>query len=231
MITRIKNYEKRPPSRDAKKVYIICEGKGTEPDYFHFFEDRSSNLQLVVIPPDSGTDPLKLMDLAKRIFLNEESSKYQLDYLSNDTVWFVIDTDTWASEGKIKTLRTFCQNNNSGIAEKYSELKAYPAWRVAQSNPSFEIWLYYHVFSARPNQDEVDSFPTFKSFVGNAISGGFDFQSDPVRVDKAVENAKATFKRDDDGELALYSTEVYELAEVIIPLFKQQLSRLKGKMK
>lgn len=171
------------------------------------------------------------MSLAKRVFLDDANSKYQLDYLSYDTVWFVIDTDTWASEGKIATLRSFCQNNNSGIVEKYSEVKTYPAWRVVQSNPSFEIWLYYHILSGIPNQEVVDSYPTFKAFVGSAISGGFNFQSDPVKVDKAVENSKATFKRDDVGELALYSTEVYELAEVIVPLVKPQLARLKGKMK
>lgn len=38
MIRRIKEYAKREPSRDAHKIYIVCEGKGTEPYYFSFFE-------------------------------------------------------------------------------------------------------------------------------------------------------------------------------------------------
>ena len=43
MIRRIRDYSKREPSRDAHKIYIICEGKGTEPNYFAFFEGMSSN--------------------------------------------------------------------------------------------------------------------------------------------------------------------------------------------
>ena len=52
MIIRRKEYAKREPSRDAHKIYIVCEGKGTEPAYFSFFEGLSSNLQLITIPPE-----------------------------------------------------------------------------------------------------------------------------------------------------------------------------------
>lgn len=228
MITRIKNYEKRPPSRDAKKVYIFCEGKGTEPEYFRFFEGLSSNLQLIVVPPESGTDPLKLMALAKRDMLDKENPKYLLDYLANDTVWFVIDTDTWEEEGKIATLREFCLNINNEISETYS--KPSRAWNVVQSNPSFEIWLYYHIFENRPNQKDVDVFPTFKAYVGNVISGGFDFQRDPAKIQLAVYNSKRNDDRTADGTPALFTTEVYELAEVIIPFVRLQVERLRGKM-
>ena len=48
MIVRRKEYAKREPSRDAHKIYIVCEGKGTEPAYFSFFEGLSSNLQLLL---------------------------------------------------------------------------------------------------------------------------------------------------------------------------------------
>ncbi len=69
MITRRKDYSKSEPTKDASKIYIVCEGKGSEPDYFGFFEGLSSNLELIVIPPEEGTDPLKLMELAERILL------------------------------------------------------------------------------------------------------------------------------------------------------------------
>ena len=114
MIVRRKEYAKREPSRDAHKIYIVCEGKGTEPDYFWFFEGLSSNLQLITIPPDEGTDPLKLMERAKDILLGE-SRKYTIDYLQGDSIWFVIDTDTWEKEGKIVPLRGFCSSQNEEI--------------------------------------------------------------------------------------------------------------------
>ena len=104
MITRRKYYEKQAPSRDARKVYIICEGKGSEPDYFGFFEGLSTNLQLIVIPPEEGTDPLKLKALAERTLL-VETRKFTIDYMASDSIWFVVDSDTWEEEGKIARLR------------------------------------------------------------------------------------------------------------------------------
>lgn len=229
MITRRKDYSKQLPSKDARKLYLFCEGEGTEPDYFAFFKDLSSNLEIITLPPESGTDPLKLMELAKSKLL-EDDSRYIMDYLSNDSVWFVIDTDTWEREGKITPLREFCAANNTAFPEKFTEVKPYSAWNVVQSNPCFEIWLYYHFYKDAPQPEAIEVHPTFKAFVSSAISGGFDFQTDPVKVETAIENAKANFKRGEDGNLEFFSTEVYDLAEVIIPFVRQHLDRLKGKM-
>ena len=230
MITRRKYYIKQLPKKDARKLYLFCEGEGTEPDYFTFFKELSSNLEIITIPPENGTDPLKLMELAKSKLL-EDDSRYIMDYLANDSVWFVIDTDTWEKEGKITLLREFCASNNTSFPEKYTEVKPYSAWNVAQSNPSFEIWLYYHFYKVAPKPDEIEAHPTFKAFVSSVISGGFDFQTDPVKVETAVDNAKGNFKRDEKGKPELFSTEVYTLAEIIIPFVRHHLDRLKGKMK
>lgn len=229
MITRRKDYSKQPPSKDARKLYLICEGEGTEPYYFTFFKGLSSNLEIIPIPPESGTDPMKLLELAKIKLVNEDS-RYIMDYLANDSVWFVIDTDSWEKEGKIAPLRDFCAQNNNGFQEKYTELKPYSAWNVAQSNPCFEIWLYYHFFKDLPNPKEIESYPSFKAYVGGVISGGFDFQKDQVRVKTAVENAKSNFNYLADGKLALFSTEVYKLAEEILLFVNQHLDRLQGMM-
>lgn len=155
MITRRKNYTKQAPTRDARKLYIFCEGVGTEPSYFSFFEGLSTNLEIITVPPESGTDPLKLLELAKSKLLDDDS-RFVMDYRANDSVWFVIDTDSWEKEGKIIPLRAFCDKNNIDFQEKYTEVKPYGAWNVVQSNPSFEIWLYYHFFKDCPNPDEVE---------------------------------------------------------------------------
>ena len=41
MITRRKDYTKHAPSKDASKIYIVCEGAETEKGYFNFFEGLS----------------------------------------------------------------------------------------------------------------------------------------------------------------------------------------------
>lgn len=85
MIRRIRDYGKKKPTKDSHKIYVICEGKGTEPDYFAFFEGLSSNLQVITIPPTTGTDPLKLMELSKET-LTGEDRLYSINYQYGFTI-------------------------------------------------------------------------------------------------------------------------------------------------
>ena len=230
MIQRRRDYGKREPSRDAHKIYIVCEGKGTEPDYFEFFEGLSSNLQVITIPPDVGTDPLKLMERAKQELI-DEGRKYTIEYDHHDTVWFVIDTDKWEEEGKITPLREFCSHMNTAIQQKYDEIKAYNAWNVAQSNPCFEIWLYYHLYEDAPTNNDVVKYVSFKEYVDNSISGGFDFRRDPVRLEVAIVNAENNFSKDESGKLQIYSTEVFMLGKEIDIFVKSDLRKLYNKLR
>lgn len=230
MIQRRRDYDKREPSRDAHKIYIVCEGKGTEPSYFAFFEGLSSNLQVVTIPPTDGTDPLKLMVRAKQLFMGD-FREFTVEYEHGDTVWFVVDTDTWEKEGKIAPLRHFCRQNNAAIPLEYDEIKAYSAWNVAQSNPCFEIWLYYHFYENKPISDDVARHASFKEYVNSAISGGFNFEKDPVRLETAIENAEKNSKGVAEGTLTLYSSEVYMLGKEIDGFVKSEIAKLVNKLK
>lgn len=229
MITRRKDYNKRLPSKNASKIYIVCEGAETEKNYFGFFEGLSSNLELIVIPPEEGTDPLKLMALACRELV-DETATYSLDYMQNDRVWFAIDTDTWEDEGKIQPLREFCVKQNSQIRDRFDEVKPYEAWRVAQSNPCFEIWLYYHHYESAPDVDEIKTHPSIKSFVDSRIAGGFDYQRDPVRLKDAVANAENNFSRKENGNPGLFSTEEYILGREILGFVNSELQKLRNKL-
>lgn len=229
MITRRKDYTKREPSKDASKIYIVCEGAETEKNYFSFFEGLSSNLQLIVIPPEEGTDPLKLMELAQRILLSE-TGRYSLDFRQKDKIWFAIDTDTWEKEEKIQPLRNFCAARNDDIARNYSEIKPYQAWNVAQSNPCFEIWLYYHHYDTLPEEDAVKECPSVKAYVNGLIAGGFDFQKDPARIDDAIKNAETNFARLDNGNPSWFSTEQFLLGKEILSFVGPEIRKLKNKL-
>ena len=228
MIKRRKDYAKKDPSKDASKIYIVCEGKETEKNYFEFFEGLSSNLKLIVIPPEDGTDPLKLMGQAKNLFL-EETGSYTLDYMQNDKVWFAIDTDSWEKEGKIQPLRDFCAEQNEELS-KLDERKPYDAWKVAQSNPSFEIWLYYHFYDEPPKTDDVHDKPSMKAYVSNKISGGFNYQKDPVKLKDAIENSEKNFQRQENGNPDLFSTEQYLLGKEIYNFVSSEIAKLRNKM-
>ena len=229
MIRRKRDYGKQMPTKDSHKIYVICEGKGTEPDYFSFFEGLSSNLQVITIPPASGTDPLKLMELSKEKLMGD-NRQYSVNYLYGDTVWFVIDTDTWEKEGKITPLRDFCTEQNLHITDNHNEVKAYNAWNVAQSNPSFEIWLYYHIYDSKPADEDVDEAQSFKEFVNIKISGGFNFQVHPVFLEDAIRHSESQFSKDGDGLIARYATEMHVLGREILVFTKQELDKLRNKI-
>jgi hypothetical protein len=229
MIQRRKDYVKREPSRDAHKIYLVCEGKGTEPYYFKFFEGLSSNLQVITIPPADGSDPIKLMELAKKDLIGP-GRKYTVECEHGDTVWFIIDTDTWEEEGKIKPLREFCLVQNSSIKDQMDEVKPYSVWNVAQSNPCFEIWLYYHFYDHKPDKEAVDGCASFKEYVNKMIAGGFNFEKDPVRLEAAITNTEANFQLDKDGNLNVYSTEMYIPGREILGFVKTELDKLRNKL-
>lgn len=214
-LIRSRRYERQEPLRDSRKIYIYCEGNKREFDYFSFFCGLSSNVNIIPIPSKDGkTDPEKLMEAAQEEFgINSDvSPKYTLDVSQHDNVWFVIDTDSWGS--KITDLRNFCKSQNDGLDNE--------TWYVSQSNPSFEIWLYYHRFSEKPVKNEVDKYSSIKEFVDAQIPGGFDSRKHPVRIETAIQNAKATYE-EENQVLKLYSTEVFKLGQVILPFVKDIL--------
>lgn len=214
-LVRSRRYERQEPLRDSRKIYIYCEGNKREFDYFRFFCGLSSNVNIIPIPSKDGkTDPEKLMEAAQEEFgINSDvSPKYTLDVSQQDDVWFVIDTDSWGS--KITDLRNFCKSQNARLDNE--------TWYVSQSNPSFEIWLYYHKFSEKPVKNDVDKYSSIKEFVDAQIPGGFDSRKHPAMIEAAIQNAKATYE-EENQVLKLYSTEVFKLGQVILPFVKDIL--------
>lgn len=214
-LVRSRRYERQEPLRDSRKIYIYCEGNKREFDYFRFFCGLSSNVNIIPIPSKDGkTDPEKLMEAAREEFgINSDvSPKFTLDVSQQDNVWFVIDTDSWGS--KITDLRNFCKSQNAGLDNE--------AWYVSQSNPSFEIWLYYHKFSEKPVKNDVDKYSSIKEFVDAQIPGGFDSRKHPAMIEVAIQNAKAMYE-EENQVLKLYSTEVFKLGQVILPFVKDIL--------
>jgi hypothetical protein len=67
-LSRNKIYEKVNSFKNAKKVYLFCEGD-KEVNYFKFFQGFASNIDIIPIPNDNGkSDPIKL---AKKLIRGE----------------------------------------------------------------------------------------------------------------------------------------------------------------
>lgn len=218
-LSRNKVYEKLESNHDAKKIYIICEGSETEKKYFKYFQGFSSNIDIIPIPSENGkTDPLKLKENAELLFFAKEDfkPKYELSIEYKDEVWFVIDTDNWNEGNKIEQLKMFCVNNNKDLEQ----------WHLAQSNPCFEIWQFYHFNEVKPIENEVQNSTSFKEFLNTKIKGGFDNRSMPIELEKAIENSIKNFEVE-NNQPKIYSTELHNLGLIILPFIKEQLDKSK----
>ncbi len=210
-LTRNKKYQRQAPTREAKKVYIFCEGD-REVSYFNYFRGFSSNIDIIPIGNQQGkSDPVKLKEQAGIFF---QKISLSADY--RDEVWFVIDTDRWNEKDKITQLKTFCAQNKTNNN----------SWEVTQSNPSFEVWLYYHFEEEKPKEEEVKACTTFKAFLNNKVKGGFDARKAPIHIKTAIENSLKHYDKDDKGQPILYTTEVHNLANSIYPFLKDTISEI-----
>jgi hypothetical protein len=205
MILKNRLYERRPPSRDARLFVIFCEGEKREIQYFQYFEEISSKIKILTVKREEsdGTDPVNLFLKAKKqIVCSVENPDPQILINDADQVWFVIDTDLWGK--KIVDLRHQCSNYNN--------------WSVAQSNPSFEVWLYYHFFTIKPDTAEISQYNSWKDFLNSKLPGGFDSRKHPVYIKEAIINAETIFTCDNDNSPEISTTEVFRLAKEIYKL-------------
>ncbi len=125
----------------------------------------------------------------------------------------MIDTDKWGD--KIDELR------NAARERGYS---------IAQSNPCFEVWLYYHFYHNKPDFDGKAGSKAWKNFVNQAVPGGFDSSKHPIYLGDANRNAAYTYETNDLGAPALATTQLFELGERLHGLLKHKLETARHKL-
>ncbi|NDC41431.1 MAG: RloB domain-containing protein [Chitinophagia bacterium] len=195
------SYQKKMPFRDAFLCIIMCEGQTREPDYFRYFEDKSSRVKIVPVPNTDGQsspDTLIKRALEKEVELDINQE--------NDQVWFVVDTDKWTVH--LHSLR-----------REASERKH---WQVAQSNPCFEVWLLFHVQREVPLPILDKPCGEWKQFLHNKLNGGFDSRKHPALIETAMKHARANYN-DIGYSPAPGNTQLWRLAEVLLPLLRHTL--------
>ncbi len=199
------SYTKKEPFRDAFFFIIVCEGQNREPEYFRFFDGISSRVKVVPVASIAGNSaPAHLINNALSV---EKDLEIDADV---DKLWFVIDTDRWRLQ--IQELRKECASHKN--------------WQVAQSNPCFEVWLYFHAKVQLPVLTDINQCNDWKPHLPKIIKGGFNAASHPVAIETAIVNAKAGYVADgytpEPG-----STQVWQLAEELLPVVKRDLEGLR----
>ncbi len=198
-----RKYEKKEPVKDAKKLYLFCEGKKTEIKYFYFFAKLASQISIQIVQIDAKNHPIGLYNNACEKLIKNEQDIFNQDI---DEIWFVLDTDE--RDDEIILLRESVANHNN--------------WFVVQSNRSFEVWLYYHFETEKPTEEIGKNW---KNYLNEKIKGGFDTRKHPILIETAIKNAKTNFS-DASSLPDVHETQVYELAEKILPFVKDDIDKL-----
>jgi hypothetical protein len=199
-------YEKKAPFRDAFFFIIVCEGKSREPQYFRFFDGLSSRVKIVPVESGIGSAPKLLIEnaIAKESTLDAQADR--------DRVWFVIDTDRWREQ--LHEIRHECDKRRH--------------WKVAQSNPCFEVWLYFHAKAALPLLADPSQCHKWKPFLPKIIPGGFNSDIHPIAIETAINNARASYVA--NGYFPQPgSTQLWQLGEELLPLITKELNMLKDR--
>jgi RloB-like protein len=212
MILKNRFFERRQPSRDAKSFYLFCEGNNREPQYLLYFKEIDSriNIEVIAAAPHDNNSPTGLYEKAcSYLFASANHPIPKFELLEMDEVWFIIDTDKWGS--KITQLRALCEQH--------------PNWYIAQSNPCFEVWLYYHFEARLPNFEGMEVSKNWKNHVNRIVKGGFDARKHPVFLKTAMDNAQTHYSSDDAHLPVLYATEMFKLGERIYPFVKEAIEQ------
>jgi hypothetical protein len=211
MILTNRLFTRREPEIDAQSLFIFCEGRKREYQYFMYFKGIDSRINIIVhqLKGDEDNSPTGLHKIATECLTKSEANPFpQYELLDGDQVWFVIDTDKW--EDKVAKLRSECSIQN---------------WNIAQSNPCFEVWLYYHLFDTPANFQWLEICEPWKEFLAENVEGGFNSNKHPIYIGQAIKNATANFAIMDNAP-AIGSSEVFELAKVIYGFCKWKIENI-----
>jgi hypothetical protein len=210
MIIRNRLFERIAPSREAKSIYIFCEGADREYNYFKYFIELDSriNLKVYKLSPHQNNSPLGLYEIAQSSLITSKNNPNPIyEFQENDEVWIVLDTDRDKNDSRRKQI--------DDVKNSIKELKG---WNLAESNPCFEVWLYYHFNNKLAVFNELDKCKSWKPFVDKNLKGGFDPRKHPILIETASENAKDNFRVDDKNKPTVGTTEVFYLADSILKI-------------
>lgn len=217
MILTNRLFERVQPSKDAKSIFIFCEGAKREYAYFQYFKELDSriNIEVYQIQQNEDNSPFGLFKIAQKSIIKTNTNKEpKYNFIEGDEVWIVLDID----EDKRKS-----REPQINIIEK--ECNELDNWYLAKSNPCFEVWLYYHLLSKKPDLENSKKCAKWKQLVNNSIKGGFDSRKHPIFIETAIKNSINNFSIV-DNKIDIGSTEVYKLAESIVPLIKSKIGNV-----
>jgi len=216
MILKSWLFERQLPTREAKSLFIFCEGRKREYQYFHYFKEIDSRINIEIYKLDSteNNSPNGLLEIAQKSIKSKDNKHPKYDFHEEiDEVWLVFDTD-----------KDNFNSREKQISNIYSKCEKMKNWFAVQSNPCFEVWLYYHSKETIPKIHDIEKCSNWKELVDRIFSGGFDSRKHPILLNTAITNSKTNFKKN-NHQLEIGTTEVFLLGESINNIVSDKIKK------
>ena len=196
MPNKYRNFERGSQNRDTKSIYLFCEGRVTEHNYFNAFSRQNSRIVVHKFHPEDNNMPLGLLNMAKNCCIGQNT---EYDYQEDDGVWIVFDTDKDKLNSRKKQIeQVYLECQNLG-------------WHTGHSNPCFEVWLYNHIWNTPACFTNFDKCKSWKAHLNNKI-GGFDTRKITLSgLIQATTNAKNNF-------ISLYISIIIKILFLVLSL-------------
>lgn len=202
-------YQKPMPEVEIVRIFVISGGVKREPDYFKLLRKNTSLKRIMVVvrsKKGQGLHPVQMSAMASKFhstqrFETEEGNSYKL--FDDDPIYLVSDLDEFGED--------LCNLTKTSTNQQ--------VWIV--SNPCFEIWLFYHYFnSPMPLLEEglKIELPKRSQWMKQKLHELRQVNSEKALLDMqdAIKNSKANFQIANDGLPDVFSTQMHELAEILL---------------
>jgi len=212
---QIAGYQKTDIEELPKAFFIIISGgEVREKDYFKIIshQDKFQRIKLEFISESNKlVNPTRMYELA--IYKKKRLASSRNEDSEPDNFYLITDVDDFISE--LIKIHPLCLKEN---------------FRLMISNPCFELWLYYAHSCDIPNfpiPDKVTKISgKFKGWADTAIRGGVKSKRAIFNIYPNIENAKKNYTEDENGIPVLFSTNMYLLAEDLLPLIEPELTNM-----
>jgi hypothetical protein len=198
-------------------IVIISGGEVREKNYFRIISDqkRFRQIKIEFIADRAKLNPNGLLETA--IYKQEHYKTSQKD--EPDKIFILSDVDHFTND--LLKIKPECEKLDI---------------RLIISNSCFEVWLYYSKFATKPTDfpmptDKLKTSQSFKNYLDTKVKGGINPVKAIFDIAENIENARNNYAEMPNGIPELFSTNMFVLAEELLPLISEELEKVNAESK
>jgi hypothetical protein len=208
-----KNYRKEEGVLSPKTFFVIVSGgEVRERNYFKIIsnQDKFGRIKIDFIADPGQLNPDGLLETAK-----DRQERYKTSQEERpDKIFIVSDVDHFIND--LLRIKPECERLSI---------------ELIVSNSCFEVWLYYGRYGEKPAdftipQNCLEISKSFKTYLDRKVKGGINPKTAIFDIETAMQNAKNIYEEDADGIPQLFSTNMFQLAEQLLPFIKTGLGKI-----